>query len=535
METLRLSHVYKTYKGKKRKDPDVTAVQDFNLTVEDNEFVVFVGPSGCGKSTTLRMIAGLEEVTSGDIYLDGVRVNDLESNRRDIAMVFQNYALYPHMTAYQNMAFGLKNRHVPKEEIDQRIHNVAKILSIEELLQRKPKDMSGGQRQRVALGRAIIRTPKVFLLDEPLSNLDAKLRASMRVEISRLYEKLQTTFIYVTHDQIEAMTMGTRIVVMRKGVVQQIDTPTNLFDYPANRFVAGFLGTPQMNFYEGEMVSSEKGVSLSFHGLSFDLPWSKLREMNPEYKKEGTHKVILGIRPDDVSFDEKGPFPVRLGISENLGNETLYYGNLNLEEEGELRDSPTSLVIRGDRKDKMKRGVVNVSFAPNKLHLFEDKEGEKSILLTPRPHIDRLRAYLSVEEGQSYLYLNPSLKFALPELDPSTLNPVYLEGMHRVDMELKEGAVSLGEGNLNGRIKGCGMLNDGYYARVDLSLDPTPFEDDSTCLYVPIEKECPENKEVRVALHFEHIDIYGEDHKLVTDLSPKEKALDVYGLKDDTK
>ena len=331
------------------------------------------------------------------------------------------------------------------------------------------------------------------------------------------------------------MTMGTRIVVMRKGVVQQIDTPTNLFDYPANRFVAGFLGTPQMNFYEGEMVSSEKGVSLSFHGLSFDLPWSKLREMNPEYKKEGTHKVILGIRPDDVSFDEKGPFPVRLGISENLGNETLYYGNLNLEEEGELRDSPTSIVIRADRKDKMKRGIVHVSFAPNKLHLFEDKEGEKSILLTPRPHIDRLRAYLSVEEGQSYLYLNPSLKFALPELDPSTLNPVYLVGMHRVDVELKEGAVSLGEGNLNGRIKGCGMLNDGYYARVDLSLDPTPFEDDSTCLYVPVKKERPANKEVRVALHFEHIDIYGEDHKLVTDLSPKEKVLDVYGLKDDTK
>ena len=251
METLRLEHVYKTYKAKKRKEQDVQAVKDFCLSADDDEFIVFVGPSGCGKSTTLRMIAGFEDITEGNLYINGQRMNDIEPNYRDIAMVFQNYALYPHMTAYQNMAFGLKNRHVPKEEIDEKIHAAAKILDIEELLDRKPGAMSGGQRQRVALGRAIVRRPKIFLLDEPLSNLDAKLRATMRVEITRLFEKLKTTFIYVTHDQVEAMTMGSRIVVMKSGVIQQIDTPTNIFDYPKNRFVAGFLGTPQMNFYEG--------------------------------------------------------------------------------------------------------------------------------------------------------------------------------------------------------------------------------------------------------------------------------------------
>ena len=242
METLRLEHVYKTYKAKKRKEQDVQAVKDFCLSADDDEFIVFVGPSGCGKSTTLRMIAGFEDITEGNLYINGQRMNDIEPNYRDIAMVFQNYALYPHMTAYQNMAFGLKNRHVPKEEIDEKIHAAAKILDIEELLDRKPGAMSGGQRQRVALGRAIVRRPKIFLLDEPLSNLDAKLRATMRVEITRLFEQLKTTFIYVTHDQVEAMTMGSRIVVMKSGVIQQLDTPTNIFDYPKNTFVAELLG-----------------------------------------------------------------------------------------------------------------------------------------------------------------------------------------------------------------------------------------------------------------------------------------------------
>ena len=238
MSQLSLRNVTKEYKNKKEV---VTAVKDFNLESNGKEFIVFVGPSGCGKSTTLRMIAGLEEISSGEIIMDNEVVNDVEPKFRNVAMVFQNYALYPHMTAYQNMAFGLKNMHVPKDEIDKRIKDAAEILDITELLNRKPKAMSGGQRQRVALGRAIVRTPRLFLLDEPLSNLDAKLRAQMRVEITKLYEKLDTTFIYVTHDQVEAMTMGTRIVVMRKGIVQQIDTPTNLYDFPSNRFVAGFL------------------------------------------------------------------------------------------------------------------------------------------------------------------------------------------------------------------------------------------------------------------------------------------------------
>ncbi len=246
MASLTLKNIYKVYAG------GVTAVSDFNLDIEDKEFIVLVGPSGCGKSTTLRMVAGLEEITDGELYIGDKLVNDVAPKDRDIAMVFQNYALYPHMTVYDNMAFGLKLRKTPKQEIDRRVKEAAKILDIEHLLTRltrKPKALSGGQRQRVALGRAIVREPKVFLMDEPLSNLDAKLRVQMRTEITKLHQRLQTTFIYVTHDQTEAMTMGSRIVVMKDGFIQQVDTPQNLYDYPTNLFVAGFIGTPQMNFF----------------------------------------------------------------------------------------------------------------------------------------------------------------------------------------------------------------------------------------------------------------------------------------------
>ena len=259
MAQLSLKHVYKIY------DNGTKAVNDFNLDIGDNEFVVFVGPSGCGKSTTLRMIAGLEDITAGDFYIDGILANQLEPKDRDIAMVFQNYALYPHMTVYENMAFGLRIRHVPKEEINKRVNEAARILAISDQLDKKPKAMSGGQRQRVALGRAIVRKPKVFLLDEPLSNLDAKLRSSMRSEITRLHRVLGTTFIYVTHDQVEAMSMGTRIVVLRSGVIQQVDTPTNLYDYPANRFVAGFLGTPQMNFLEVKIQKAKETLLIKIN------------------------------------------------------------------------------------------------------------------------------------------------------------------------------------------------------------------------------------------------------------------------------
>ncbi len=262
MADVKLNHIYKVY-------PNGTkAVNDFTMDIKDKEFIVFVGPSGCGKSTTLRMIAGLEEITAGELYIGDTLVNDVEPKDRDIAMVFQNYALYPHMTVYENMAFGLKLRKLPKAVIDQKVREAAQTLDITEYLDKKPKEMSGGQRQRVALGRAIVREPKVFLLDEPLSNLDAKLRTAMRSEISALHHRLQTTFIYVTHDQVEAMTMGTRIVVMKDGFVQQIDTPTNLYKYPQNVFVAGFIGTPQMNFINAEI--NVEGDDISF--VATDAP-----------------------------------------------------------------------------------------------------------------------------------------------------------------------------------------------------------------------------------------------------------------------
>ena len=246
MASLSLRNVTKKYPN------GFVAVKDFNLEIADKEFIIFVGPSGCGKSTTLRMIAGLEDISSGELYIDGKLVNDVEPKDRDIAMVFQNYALYPHMSVYDNMAFGLKLRKTPKDEIDRKVHDAAKILDLEHLLDRKPKALSGGQRQRVAMGRAIVRSPKVFLMDEPLSNLDAKLRGQMRVEISKLHQRLETTIIYVTHDQTEAMTLGTRIVVMKDGVVQQVDSPQNLYDSPCNKFVAGFIGAPQMNMIDAQ-------------------------------------------------------------------------------------------------------------------------------------------------------------------------------------------------------------------------------------------------------------------------------------------
>ena len=290
MASLSLKHIYKKYPG------GVTAVSDFNLEIEDKEFVIFVGPSGCGKSTTLRMIAGLEEITEGELRIDGTLVNDVAPKDRDIAMVFQNYALYPHMTVYENMAFGLKLRKVPKETIKRRVEAAAKILGIEALLDRKPKAMSGGQKQRVALGRAIVREPKVFLLDEPLSNLDAKLRAAMRTEITKIHQTIGTTFIYVTHDQVEAMTMATRIVVMKDGLIQQVDTPQNLYDKPVNIFVAGFIGTPQMNFLISTLDKKEDGAYITFGANTIKLPVEKANDpaLEPYFGKE----VIAGIRPE---------------------------------------------------------------------------------------------------------------------------------------------------------------------------------------------------------------------------------------------
>ena len=368
MANLSLKHLYKIYEN------GTKAVDDFNLEIKDNEFIVFVGPSGCGKSTTLRMIAGLEEITAGDFYIDGILANNLEPKDRDMAMVFQNYALYPHMSVYENMAFGLRIRHVNKDEIDRRVHEAAKILDIENQLDKKPKNMSGGQRQRVALGRAIVRKPKVFLLDEPLSNLDAKLRSSMRSEITRLHSVLGTTFIYVTHDQVEAMTMGTRIVVMKNGIIKQVDSPMNLYDFPENVFVAGFIGTPQMNFINAKLgyVNSDILLKSSFYDFIYkheDL--SHIDTLNILKEKD----VIVGIRPEHtciVNKNSSNAFECEIVVLEALGNEMNVIA--------ETIADRTRIILKLVRDDSLSIGQhIFVSFDVTKLHVF-DKESENTLL-----------------------------------------------------------------------------------------------------------------------------------------------------------
>ena len=368
MGTLSFKNINKVYPN------GFHAVKDFNLEVADKEFIIFVGPSGCGKTTTLRMVAGLEEISSGELSIDGRVINDVEPKDRDIAMVFQNYALYPHMTVYDNMAFGLKLRKVPKAEIDKMVHEAAKILDLEPLLDRKPKALSGGQRQRVAMGRAIVRNPQVFLMDEPLSNLDAKLRGQMRIELSKLHQRLGTTIIYVTHDQVEAMTLGTRIVVMNAGIVQQVDTPQALYDTPDNLFVAGFIGSPQMNFLDAVVsVEGDKAV--------LDLGESKITLSGDKAKKliDGGYDgktVVMGIRPEDV-YDDEAVIAANPGttiestvrVYELLGAEVyLYfdYAGANFT----ARVKPTTTARTGD--------TVKLALEPTKIHVF-DKETEMAI------------------------------------------------------------------------------------------------------------------------------------------------------------
>ena len=478
MANLLLRHVYKIYPGvgkakknakgeAKKRSGDFVAVKDFNMEIEDGEFIVFVGPSGCGKSTTLRMIAGLEEISGGELYIDNQLVNDVDAKDRDIAMVFQSYALYPHLTAYDNIAFGLKMRKVPvpkldgdgnpvvaiddkkikelnkklkklqkeqaslegelvsqmaakeneeqvdsdiayfmekknllerrikdtenelkyynetpvqlydyvrmsKQEIDDKIQWAAGILGIEELLDSKPAEMSGGQRQRIALGRAMVRGPKVFLLDEPLSNLDAKLRTAMRAEIVKLHNQLKTTFIYVTHDQIEAMTMGTRIVVMKLGVIQQIDTPTNLFDYPDNKFVAGFIGTPQMNFFNVDICREGDKLGVTFEdGQSVKLDLNNLRTINKEYLDGSVHSVYLGARGENIKVDDAG-IRASLTIKEVLGNTTQLFLRMQDQDQDFIVSVP-------ERNDLRPGDTVNISFNERFVHLF-DRETELSIM-----------------------------------------------------------------------------------------------------------------------------------------------------------
>lgn len=406
MANLSLKHIYKVYPN------GAKAVNDFNMQIEDKEFIVFVGPSGCGKSTTLRMIAGLEDITAGELKIGDMVVNGMEPKDRDIAMVFQNYALYPHMTIFENLAFGLRTRKIAdikrdkagnpvldkngneipimrkytNAEITQKVNEAARILEITDYLKRKPKEMSGGQRQRVALGRAIVRRPKVMLLDEPLSNLDAKLRTQMRSEIVKLHKSLKTTFVYVTHDQVEAMTMGTRIVVMKDGFVKQIDTPKNLYLYPANKFVAGFIGTPQMNFFEGTLtrIGDEVRIDFLHSDASIIVPYSKLMKTTPKYL-DGKTVVCIGFRAEDVIVDEKkasqcpAEIKVKISHSEELGTETLVYGDINMDGDG-FNQTSTRVIMKTDGFREFESDTIReVGLNIDAIHLF-DMETEESIM-----------------------------------------------------------------------------------------------------------------------------------------------------------
>lgn len=368
MAELKLKNIVKKYPN------GFVAVKNFNLDIADKEFIIFVGPSGCGKSTTLRMIAGLEDISSGELWIGDKLCNTVDPKNRDIAMVFQNYALYPHMTVYDNMAFALKLRKIPKAEIDKKVREAAKILDIDHLLDRKPKALSGGQRQRVAMGRAIVRSPKVFLMDEPLSNLDAKLRVQMRSEISKLHQKLQTTFIYVTHDQTEAMTLGTRIVVLKDGVIQQVDTPQNLYNKPENLFVAGFIGSPQMNFINATVAKNGSDVTVNFGEYSLKLPENKTKALiDGGYVGK---EVTIGIRPEDVhdediflSTSADSIVSADVEVTELLGAET----NLFLVIAGQ------NVTARVDSRSTAKVGdTIKVAFDVNRIHVF-DKATELTI------------------------------------------------------------------------------------------------------------------------------------------------------------
>ncbi len=359
MSSISLKNVYKIF------DDGTTAVNDFSLEIADKEFIILVGPSGCGKSTTLRMIAGLEDITKGELKIGDRIVNDVAPKDRDIAMVFQSYALYPHMTVYKNMAFGLELRKVPKAEIDKRVREAAKVLDIEHLLKRKPKALSGGQRQRVALGRAMVRSPSVFLLDEPLSNLDAKLRTNMRTEIKKLHQRLGTTFIYVTHDQTEAMTMGDRIVVMKDGVIQQVDSPQNLYKHPFNMFVAGFIGSPQMNFLDANVSFRGNGIYLTLSNNEINITDSFGN--NGDIRQYRDKTVKLGIRPEDVTTDaeyiKKNPDKVltaKLEVSELMGSESYLY----LDYAGQKLTARVSA-------DLPMSETVELGILTDKIHLFD--------------------------------------------------------------------------------------------------------------------------------------------------------------------
>ena len=503
MADLSLKHIYKVY-------PNGTkAVNDFNMQIADKEFIVFVGPSGCGKSTVLRMIAGLEPITAGELKIGDVVVNELEPKDRDIAMVFQNYALYPHMTIYENIAFGLRMRRIPdvkkdkegnivrdkngqpikvmrkynKAELDAKVYEAAEVLGITDYLKRKPKEMSGGQRQRVALGRAIVREPKVMLLDEPLSNLDAKLRTQMRSEIVKLHKKLNTTFIYVTHDQVEAMTMGTRIVVMKAGYIQQIDTPKNLYKYPANKFVAGFIGTPQMNFFEGTLkkVGDEVIIDFANSDAKITVPYSMMMKTMPLYLN-GDKTVIIGLRAEDVSLDpekvEKSTAKIKVKIShtEELGTETLVYGDIDMNGNG-FDDTGTRIIIKaGGFKDYKSDDILEATLDITAVHLF-DKETEESIL----PRIPQYNFLDCVSKDGKLQFCNVEIvippAISLPDGNYHLLVP--------------PAAITL-EGNISAEVVGCEEINGQVLVSLDIggrrlfALTDKPVENGKTTIKVDL-------------------------------------------------
>ena len=488
MADVTLRHVYKVYEG------SVRAVNDFDLNIRDKEFVVFVGPSGCGKSTTLRMIAGLEEITAGQLYIDGELMNEVEPKNRDIAMVFQSYALYPHMTVYENMAFGLKLRHTPKDEIDRRVKEAAEILEISELLTRKPKALSGGQRQRVALGRTIVRHPKVFLLDEPLSNLDAKLRVSMRSEITKLHERLETTFIYVTHDQTEAMTMGNRIVVMKDGFIQQADTPITLFEDPCNLFVATFLGSPQMNIVDAELFLDGGALKAKLNdaeGMVVTFPEIKAKQLAS--KKYIGQKVLLGIRPEHVR-PMKGDLKTFVEVVEHLGDESILYAKM------ENRKDPFIIKIPFNSKIHANEDI-NVEFDMNHVYLF-DAETHKAIMGIPAEDelpvniIDKV-----INVGDQAVVIDEEYRTHL--LDNAFDKEVFL-GFKPEYVSLEEQPNSL---NLTAKLEFVEQKTD--YQAVYFSLKGV---EGYFALKMRNEEEVKLGQEVELYIPYQRINVYDEEH-----------------------
>ena len=488
MADVTLRHVYKVYEG------SVRAVNDFDLNIKDKEFVVFVGPSGCGKSTTLRMIAGLEDITAGQLFIDGELMNEVEPKNRDIAMVFQSYALYPHMTVYENMAFGLKLRHTPKDEIDRRVKEAAEILEISELLSRKPKALSGGQRQRVALGRTIVRHPKVFLLDEPLSNLDAKLRVSMRSEITKLHEKLQTTFIYVTHDQTEAMTMGNKIVVMKDGFIQQADTPITLFEDPCNLFVATFLGSPQMNIVDAELFLDGSVLKAKLNGVdNMVVTFPDIKAKQLASKKYIGQKVLLGIRPEHVKPNE-GDLSVFIDVVEHLGDESIIYTKMENRKDQFIIKTPFNSKIHANNDMKVK-------FDMDHVYLF-DAETHKAIMGIPAE--DELPVTIMdkvINIGDQAVVINEEY---LPHLLDDAFNKEVFLGFKPEYVSLEEQPNSL---NLTAKLEFVEQKTD--YQAVYFSLKGL---DGYFALKMRNDEEVKLGQEVEIYIPYQRINVYDQDH-----------------------